>query len=63
MLKTDKNVTFSMLAIIGGSGLYELDGLRIEHEHQMTTPFGAPSSAIVQGTYHDQGFVSRQTWR
>ena len=57
MLKTDKNVTFSMLAIIGGSGLYELDGLRIEHEHQMTTPFGAPSSAIVQGTYHDQGVL------
>ena len=57
MLKTDKSVTFSMLAIIGGSGLYELDGLRIEHEHQMTTPFGAPSSAIVQGTYHDQGVL------
>jgi 5'-methylthioadenosine phosphorylase len=54
MLLAGKSVTCFMLAIIGGSGLYELDGLRIEHEHRMTTPFGVPSSTIVQGTYHDQ---------
>ena len=64
MLTTRKNVMLSMLAIIGGSGLYELDGLRIEHEHQITTPFGDPSGVIVQGRYHDQeGTVSGQTRR
>ena len=57
MLTTRKNVMLSMLAIIGGSGLYELDGLRIEHEHQITTPFGDPSGVIVQGRYHDQGVL------
>ena len=61
MLAAGKNVTLFMLAIIGGSGLYELDGLRIEHERRVTTPFGDPSSTIVQGTYHDQGvlFIAR----
>ena len=61
MLAAGKNVTLFMLAIIGGSGLYELDGLRIEREHRVTTPFGDPSSTIVQGTYHDQGvlFIAR----
>ena len=57
MLVTRKNVMLSMLAIIGGSGLYELDGLRIEHEHRITTPFGDPSGVIVQGSYHDQGVL------
>ena len=43
-----------MLAIIGGSGLYQLDGLEVEEQHQLTTPFGVPSSAIVQGDYRGQ---------
>ena len=52
-----QNLALFMLAIIGGSGLYELDGLRIEHEHRITTPFGDPSSAIVQGTFQGQGVL------
>ncbi len=43
-----------MLAIIGGSGLYQLDGLAIEAEHEVATPFGAPSSIISEGRYLDQ---------
>jgi 5'-methylthioadenosine phosphorylase len=43
-----------MLAIIGGSGLYQLDGLEVEHRHQLSTPFGQPSSDIVQGRYQGQ---------
>jgi len=43
-----------MLAIIGGSGLYQLDGLQIEEQHTPSTPFGAPSSPIVQGQYRGQ---------
>ena len=39
-----------VLAIIGGSGLYEIDGLTDVRELVLDTPFGAPSDAIVQGT-------------
>ncbi len=37
------------LAIIGGSGLYELDGLQDVREERVETPFGSPSDAIVSG--------------
>ena len=39
-----------MLGIIGGSGLYELEGLEAVEERSIDTPFGAPSDAIVIGT-------------
>lgn len=38
-----------MLAIIGGTGLYQLDSLKVMHTHQVTTPFGEPSAAITEG--------------
>lgn len=37
------------LAIIGGSGLYALDGLDIVDEHEVQTPWGAPSDPILEG--------------
>jgi 5'-methylthioadenosine phosphorylase len=37
------------LAVIGGSGLYEMPGLQNTQEHDLTTPFGKPSSPIVVG--------------
>ncbi|MEM7651405.1 MAG: 5'-methylthioadenosine phosphorylase, partial [Pseudomonadota bacterium] len=50
-----------MLAVIGGSGLYALDGLEIEAEHDIDTPFGKPSDIIFQGIYEGQSilFLSR----
>ncbi len=38
------------LAIIGGSGLYEMPGLRNAREHTIDTPFGKTSAPIVVGT-------------
>ncbi|RPI93780.1 MAG: S-methyl-5'-thioadenosine phosphorylase [Chloroflexi bacterium] len=38
------------LAIIGGSGLYEMPGLRDAREHNVDTPFGKTSAPIVVGT-------------
>ncbi|MCA3157487.1 MAG: MTAP family purine nucleoside phosphorylase [Burkholderiales bacterium] len=38
-----------MLAIVGGTGLYELPGLEITHRIHATTPFGAPSGEILRG--------------
>ena len=37
------------VAVIGGSGLYDMDGLTQVHEVRPTTPFGDPSDAIVVG--------------
>jgi 5'-methylthioadenosine phosphorylase len=37
------------LGVIGGSGLYELEGLSNVEEIALTTPFGAPSDAVIRG--------------
>lgn len=37
------------IGIIGGSGLYDLDGLEDTEHRQVATPFGAPSDAYVCG--------------
>ena len=41
------------IGIIGGSGLYAMDGLADVREVTVDTPFGAPSDAIVQGRLGD----------
>ncbi|MEM1297288.1 MAG: MTAP family purine nucleoside phosphorylase, partial [Verrucomicrobiota bacterium] len=38
------------IGIIGGSGLYQIEGLENPEEIQVETPFGAPSDALVSGT-------------
>ena len=38
-----------MLAIIGGTGLYQLPGLEIETSHPAATPFGEASATVQQG--------------
>ena len=37
------------IGIIGGSGLYQIDGFSSPQEHQIDTPFGPPSDAIIGG--------------
>ena len=37
------------IGIIGGSGLYDFDGLADAAEHTVQTPFGSPSDVIVTG--------------
>ena len=41
------------IGIIGGSGLYAMDGLADVREVTVDTPFGPPSDAIVQGRLGD----------
>ncbi|MGH8789638.1 MAG: MTAP family purine nucleoside phosphorylase [Cupriavidus necator] len=38
-----------MLGIIGGTGIYAIDGLSVLQEHRVDTPFGAPSAPAVHG--------------
>ena len=45
-----------MLAIIGGSGLYSLQQLKIEKEHVLDTPFGQPSDKIMEGVLEGEKF-------
>ena len=39
-------------AVIGGSGLYQLEGATDVKEVRVKTPFGAPSDAIVRTLIH-----------
>lgn len=41
----------TVYAIIGGTGLTQLDGLRIDAELVMETPYGAPSAPVLRGDY------------
>ena len=45
------------IGIIGGSGLYELPGLVTGEEVALSTPFGAPSDALMTGTLGDAELV------
>lgn len=38
------------VAVIGGSGLYAMEGLSDTLEHNLETPFGRPSSPIITGS-------------
>jgi 5'-methylthioadenosine phosphorylase len=38
-----------MIGVIGGSGLYQMDGLRVAEERNVSTPFGQPSDPLVIG--------------
>ncbi len=37
------------IGIIGGSGIYQIEGFCNPQEHKIDTPFGAPSDAIIGG--------------
>jgi 5'-methylthioadenosine phosphorylase len=45
------------IGIIGGSGLYELDGLTDVREERVDTPFGPPSDVLVRGRLGDAELV------
>jgi 5'-methylthioadenosine phosphorylase len=49
------------LAIIGGSGLYSMNGLENPQEVDLDTPFGKPSAPVVIGTLEEQSvaFLAR----
>ena len=49
------------IGIIGGSGLYKMDGLEDIEEVRIETPFGSPSDAVILGTLEGMrvAFLSR----
>ncbi|ULA66589.1 MAG: S-methyl-5'-thioadenosine phosphorylase [Nitrospira sp.] len=60
MTKSKKTVQ-PTVGIIGGSGLYHVEGLEQVREVRLRTPFGAPSDVIVVGVLGGMGvaFLSR----
>src|SRR6266550_2776454 len=40
------------IGIIGGSGLYQMEGVENPSEQRIDTPFGKPSDAIIGGQMH-----------
>lgn len=52
---------YPSLAIIGGSGLYDMPGLSDPLEHDLDTPFGKPSAPIRVGSLKDRkvAFLAR----
>ena len=49
------------IGIIGGSGLYDIQGLENRREVHLETPFGSPSDAFILGTLHGRSvaFLAR----
>lgn len=45
-----KGTTQGSIGVIGGSGLYDIEGLKSVRRVQVRTPFGPPSDAITVGT-------------
>lgn len=44
------------IGIIGGSGVYSMDGVEILNEHDVETPFGLPSDKILEAQYEGVRF-------
>jgi len=44
----------NLIGIIGGSGLYAMEGLKVTEEKMVDTPYGRPSDAIILGTLEGQ---------
>ncbi len=47
----------SKLAIIGGTGLSQINGLKITRSQQLETPFGSPSAEFIYGNIHAQEII------
>lgn len=43
-----------VLGVIGGSGVYEIDGVDVVAQHDIDTPFGRPSDKIVEVRLEDR---------
>lgn len=44
-----RSIAQAVVGVIGGSGLYDIEGLTAAREVRVRTPFGAPSDSIVVG--------------
>ncbi len=55
--RTGANVSDHRIGIIGGSGLYELEGFEVRERRSVHTPFGTPSDELVLGTLEGRELI------
>jgi 5'-methylthioadenosine phosphorylase len=39
-----------VLGVVGGSGVYKMDGVEFTREHRLSTPFGQPSDVVMEAS-------------
>jgi 5'-methylthioadenosine phosphorylase len=63
LLKEGEKIPQAGIGILGGTGLYEIDGIDILEEVELETPFGSPSDNYVIGSLQDKeiAFLSRHS--
>lgn len=44
------------IGVIGGSGIYKMEGVKVLKEHHVMTPFGGPSSEIIEAELGNTSF-------
>ena len=44
------------IGIIGGSGVYKIEGIEVTKEHKVSTPFGSPSSEVIEAKLAGNSF-------
>ncbi len=47
-MSTKKTPVPTKLGVIGGSGIYQMDGAKVVREHDIETPFGKPSDPVIE---------------
>jgi 5'-methylthioadenosine phosphorylase len=44
------------IGVIGGSGVYKIEGIEVVKEHALNTPFGKPSSEVIEANLNGTSF-------
>jgi len=45
------------LGVIGGSGVYQMEGVEVVEEHALNTPFGPPSDSVIETRIEGRGVM------
>lgn len=57
MTENARNLPQAGIGILGGTGLYEIDGLEVVEKIDLETPFGKPSDSFIIGTLEGKRVV------
>ena len=55
--KTETMKSKAKIGVIGGSGIYEIEGMSVIDEVKIKTPFGDPSDSLVRAQFEDREFI------
>ena len=56
-------MTINKLAIIGGSGLYDVEEFKDRELIELNTPWGKPSDQILKTNIKIKKFIFTKTWK